>query len=126
MEAIEKRKETLEAEAEDSEEIIEGWDKAAADAAYQRYQEEVAQQLAEAEAAEAAAVAAAAAAAAAGTPAVTQSYYESAGWIMEEEEWDMEVTSPHFHSLAKKARSSRKRSGRVSAWVTSVGKGPWA
>ena len=114
MEAIEKRKETLEAEAEDSEEVIEGWDKAAADAAYQRYQEEVAQQIADAEAAEAEAAAAAAAAAAAGTPAVTQSYYESGGWIVDEDEWDMEVTSPHFQSLAKKARSSRKRVGKVS------------
>jgi hypothetical protein len=53
--AIEKRKEQQEAEAEDSEEAIEGWDKAAADAAYQRYQEQVAAEVAAAEAAAAAA-----------------------------------------------------------------------
>jgi hypothetical protein len=53
--AIEKRKEQQEAEAEDSEEAIEGWDKVAADAAYQRYQEEVAAEVAAAEAAAAAA-----------------------------------------------------------------------
>ncbi|WIA40512.1 hypothetical protein OEZ86_013861 [Tetradesmus obliquus] len=112
LDAIERRKEQQEAEAEDSDEVIEGWDKAAADAAYQEYQQEIKQILAdeEAEAAKAAAAAAleaemleadlaaaAAAAAAAGANAAYLHDYpaEYSGYGMDGELGEgLEVTSP--------------------------------
>ncbi|WIA20226.1 hypothetical protein OEZ85_006067 [Tetradesmus obliquus] len=108
LDAIERRKEQQEAEAEDSDEVIEGWDKAAADAAYQEYQQEIKQILAdeEAEAAKAAAAAALeaemleadlAAAAAAGANAAYLHDYpaEYSGYGLDGELGEgLEVTSP--------------------------------